>query len=313
MTQPSVMQIDGNYTGPVFAVKLNEVLAAHTTVFAGDLSPTAPVANMVWQDTSIDPPMFRRRNSTNSAWDTMGQFSNNTYYGDCTGAAGTTDTLATPRVISLSGDVTGSAGFDGSANAPIAATLKTSNSAPGTYGSANNVPITTVNNKGLVTSIVNQTIDFPVDSFNGRLGNISLNSTDVFNVLPGKAGNKYKFLRLSAAENTLEWASPAGSPPVLTYDVIKSQPGGDFGGAGFYLHLRANAGTGMYKVRVTEGANACYRRFSVVDDPMGDAYVNYSYGCVNGEGAHGDYIEVVDGVYITNGFETDNRIQVWKL
>jgi len=206
MTQPTVMQIDGNYTGPVFAVKLNEVLAAHTTVFAGDLSPTAPVANMVWQDTSIDPPMFRRRNSTNSAWDTMGQFSNNTYYGDCTGAAGTTDTLATPRVISLSGDVTGSAGFDGSANAPIAATLKVSNASPGTYGNSTTIPVTTVNAKGLVTSVTNQPINFPVDSFNGRGEAVTLNSTDVFTVLPTKGGNASKFLRLSAGENTLEWA-----------------------------------------------------------------------------------------------------------
>ncbi len=60
------------------------------------------------------------------------------------------------QTITLTGDVTGS----GTGSFP--ATLATVNVSPGMYGDSTNVPVVTVNNKGLVTSLSTQPIDVTV-------------------------------------------------------------------------------------------------------------------------------------------------------
>ena len=205
MTQPTYMNVDGEDNGPVFVTRLNEIINAHHTVFAGTTAPASPVANMVWQDTSVDPPLFRRRNSTNSAWDLMGSFSNEVYSGSCEGSAGSTNKLTTARSISCSGAAAGSASFDGSANADIVLTLANSGVSAGTYGGTSTCTSITVSSKGLITAISNSAIDYPVDSFNGRLGSVVLTQSDVFSVLPSKTGKANKYLRLSSDETSLQW------------------------------------------------------------------------------------------------------------
>ncbi|MFN3749244.1 MAG: hypothetical protein ACK4SJ_11215 [Sphingorhabdus sp.] len=67
---------------------------------------------------------------------------------------GSAATLSTGRTFSISGDATGtSAAFNGSANASIPLTLATVNSNVGSFGSASQVPVITVNAKGLVTAV----------------------------------------------------------------------------------------------------------------------------------------------------------------
>lgn len=60
---------------------------------------------------------------------------------------------ATGRTVALTGDVTGtSAAWTGSANLSFAATLATVNSNVGSFGSANAIPVITLNGKGLATA-----------------------------------------------------------------------------------------------------------------------------------------------------------------
>ena len=66
---------------------------------------------------------------------------------------GSAATLTTPRTISATGDATWTSGnFDGSANATGALTLATVNSNVGEFGSTTEIPVLTVNAKGLVTA-----------------------------------------------------------------------------------------------------------------------------------------------------------------
>ena len=68
--------------------------------------------------------------------------------------AGTSTALATGRTFSLTGDATGtSAAFTGAANASIPVTLANSGAAAGSYGDGTNIPVVTINAKGLVTGV----------------------------------------------------------------------------------------------------------------------------------------------------------------
>jgi len=77
--------------------------------------------------------------------------------GDVTGNADTAtdaDGLSSAVTVALSGDASGSATFqDGGDTATISTTLATVNSDVGSYGSTTNVPVLTVNAKGLVTAV----------------------------------------------------------------------------------------------------------------------------------------------------------------
>jgi hypothetical protein len=74
--------------------------------------------------------------------------------GDLTGNADTATALETARDFSISGDATASSiSFDGTANVGLALTLATVNSNVGTFGSQTQIPVVTVNSKGLVTAV----------------------------------------------------------------------------------------------------------------------------------------------------------------
>lgn len=79
--------------------------------------------------------------------------------GNITGNADTATRLLTPRNLSLTGDATATlSNFDGSAAISGALTLATVNTNVGSFGSATEIPILTVNGKGLVTAVSTATV-----------------------------------------------------------------------------------------------------------------------------------------------------------
>lgn len=203
MAQPTNYQVDGDDNGPTYNSKLQALIDAFTTDFSGPTAPTDTQPNMLWIDTSTSPPTHWRRNTTDTFWDKVGQFSNNIYYGSVTGSSGSTAKLTTARSISVSGDASGSTSFDGSANANIALTLANSGVTAGTYGATNVIPRITFDSKGRATSVTTSSVSFPISSFNGRGGNVSLQQSDVYGVLPGGQVNGYC---LKTNGSALYWA-----------------------------------------------------------------------------------------------------------
>ena len=70
MTQTSSFTI-ANDAGAAVRARINEVIAALQSTSAGASAPSATVAGMLWVDTSVSPPVMRRRNATNTGWDAM--------------------------------------------------------------------------------------------------------------------------------------------------------------------------------------------------------------------------------------------------
>ena len=60
-----------NDAGAAVRARINEVIAALQSTNAGGSAPTVTVAGMLWVDTSVSPPVLRRRNATNTAWDAL--------------------------------------------------------------------------------------------------------------------------------------------------------------------------------------------------------------------------------------------------
>lgn len=60
-----------NDAGAAVRARINEIFAALQSTSAGALAPSATVAGMLWVDTSVSPPVLRRRNATNTGWDAL--------------------------------------------------------------------------------------------------------------------------------------------------------------------------------------------------------------------------------------------------
>lgn len=60
-----------NDAGAAVRARINEVIAALQSTSAGASAPPSTVAGMLWVDTSISPPVLRRRNATNTGWDAL--------------------------------------------------------------------------------------------------------------------------------------------------------------------------------------------------------------------------------------------------
>jgi len=60
-----------NDAGAAVRARINEVIAALQSTSAGASAPSATVAGMLWVDTSVSPPVLRRRNATNTGWDAL--------------------------------------------------------------------------------------------------------------------------------------------------------------------------------------------------------------------------------------------------
>ncbi|WP_152600873.1 tail fiber domain-containing protein, partial [Thalassobacter sp. 16PALIMAR09] len=70
MTQTSSFTI-ANDAGAAVRARINEVIAALQSTSAGAKAPSAAAAGMLWVDTSVSPPVLRRRNATNTGWDAL--------------------------------------------------------------------------------------------------------------------------------------------------------------------------------------------------------------------------------------------------
>jgi hypothetical protein len=60
-----------NDAGAAVRARINEVIAALQSTSAGASAPVASIAGMLWVDTSVSPPVLRRRNTTNTGWDAL--------------------------------------------------------------------------------------------------------------------------------------------------------------------------------------------------------------------------------------------------
>jgi len=82
--------------------------------------------------------------------------------------ANTATKWITPRTVAITGDLTYNSGnLDGSTSVTAAGTLATVNANTGTFGSATQAPIFTVNGKGLITAASNTTITPAIGSITG--------------------------------------------------------------------------------------------------------------------------------------------------
>jgi len=70
MSQTSSFVI-ANDAGAAVRARINEIVAALQSTSAGASAPVATVAGMLWVDTSVSPPVLRRRNATNAGWDAL--------------------------------------------------------------------------------------------------------------------------------------------------------------------------------------------------------------------------------------------------
>jgi len=79
--------------------------------------------------------------------------------GDLTGTASDATALETARNFSISGDAEAAAiAFDGTSNVGLALTLATVNSNVGSFGSQTEIPVVTVNGKGLITAVTTASV-----------------------------------------------------------------------------------------------------------------------------------------------------------
>ena len=60
-----------NEAGAAVRARLNQVIAALQSANAGSVAPTTTLAGMLWLDTSVSPPVLRRRNATDTGWDAV--------------------------------------------------------------------------------------------------------------------------------------------------------------------------------------------------------------------------------------------------
>ncbi len=90
--------------------------------------------------------------------DSSGNFSATTVYAALSGNATSASKWQTSRTLGFVGDVTGSSSIDGSTNANTTITLNTVNATSGTFGGAGQIPVFTVNEKGLVTQTANVSV-----------------------------------------------------------------------------------------------------------------------------------------------------------
>lgn len=102
MSQTTYIQMV-NEEGAPFRSHLNEMLEALNTEFAGATAPTVTTPYMVWLDTSVSPPVRKRRDAANTLWEEIASSSgsesyeynvrNDPYLADATGASDTASAI----------------------------------------------------------------------------------------------------------------------------------------------------------------------------------------------------------------------------
>lgn len=303
MSQPNFYQVDGDDNGATYNVKLQDLISALTTSFSGNVAPSVTSPSMQWIDTSTSPPTQWRRDVSNTYWDKEGQFSNNIYYGSVTGSSGSTAKLDTARAISISGDGSGSTSFDGSANANIALTLANSGVTAGTYGGLNVIPRIIFDAKGRATGVTTYAVTYPITSFNGRGGTVTLQTSDVIGVLPSLTGNARKFLRVSDSETGVEWASTSVSHWNKVLDTYTANNV-------TYYDLLSLSGLGRYLVKIGSETGFFIEIISVPASEIVPTYATLTYDSYSPTLASS---LILASIGFSVGIAGDNdKVEVWK-
>lgn len=121
-----------------------------------------------------------------------------------TGNAASASKLQSSRTISFTGAATGSFSFDGSTNPSCVLTLANSGVAANTYESTIQIPSITVNAKGLITSISQQTIRSATTAQTGVVQLVDdLTTNDASKALTAAQGKKLQDSKLSATSNAV--------------------------------------------------------------------------------------------------------------
>lgn len=121
-----------------------------------------------------------------------------------TGNAASASKLQSSRTISFTGAATGSFSFDGSTNPSCVLTLANSGVAANTYASTIQIPSITVNAKGLITSISQQTIRSATTAQTGVVQLVDdLTTNDASKALTAAQGKKLQDSKLSATSNAV--------------------------------------------------------------------------------------------------------------
>ncbi|MEX5443417.1 hypothetical protein WCE14_08620 [Acinetobacter schindleri] len=144
-----------NWLFNTLTLKINEIINA-------DFMPKSDVVDNLTTDDATKPVSAKQAKLLQD--NKLGKTEN----------AATTTKLANARTISFSGAATGSFNFDGSSNASAILTLANSGVAASTYGSNLKIPVITVDGKGLITGVSEQTIP---SASTTQAGVLKLNNT----------------------------------------------------------------------------------------------------------------------------------------
>lgn len=164
--------------------------------------------------------------------------------------AATAEKLATKRIIDFSGAVTGSFQYDGSGDGSCILTLANSGVAASTYGSKLKVPVLTVNAKGLITGVSEQTIPEVLDASTEQKGIVQIATTS--EVKAGQLSSKVvtpKSLKESY-ENSLKKYGYSIRPDGLIEQWGLSSVVYD--GSSIYITFPINFPTECFNIQATE-------------------------------------------------------------
>lgn len=166
---------NANLTGDVTSVGNATSIAAGVIVDA-DISASAAIVDTKLATISTALKVSNSATTATSAntasaivaRDASGNFTAGTITAALTGNAATATALATGRTIAITGDLAyTSPSFDGTGNVTAAGTLATV-ATPGSTGSSTEIPIVTINAKGLTTSITTAAVVAPAGTLSGN-------------------------------------------------------------------------------------------------------------------------------------------------
>lgn len=127
-------------------------------LFLGDVLGNAIAIGGNTYNQIVDAATASNTPSTLVLRDSSGDFSASAITAALYGNANTSSKWQTARTFGLDGDVSGQTTIDGSANANTTVTLNTVNSDVGSWGGTTQIPVFSVNEKGLITSAANVAI-----------------------------------------------------------------------------------------------------------------------------------------------------------
>jgi len=119
----------------------------------------------------LDAATASNINNTIVKRDSSGNFTATTVTAELSGNASTASRWQTARTLGFDGDVSGSSSIDGSTNANTTLSLNSINATSGTFGGTSEIPVFTVNEKGLITHSANVSVSVAstlnIDTDNG--------------------------------------------------------------------------------------------------------------------------------------------------